>query len=174
MNNQEAIEKILKNNHTKSGLDFDDEVRVATVIDIINQIDEPQKPVIPQFVADWVEKCKEKDGYTLSDALSPDVCPMDLDRWFYLDGWENENLFAQAWLFGYEIEQEQLYTVEIPNNDRVSLMLIKDHEHIRLGYSNYVKKVCASSDGCTYKLTESEIRKDFEWAWHAGFAKEVE
>ncbi len=23
-------------------------------------------------------------------------------------------------------------------------------------------------------LTEAEIRKDFEWAWDAGFAKEVE
>ena len=27
-------------------------------IDMIEQLDEPQKPVVPQFVADWIKKCK--------------------------------------------------------------------------------------------------------------------
>ncbi|HEM3198174.1 hypothetical protein JN538_01415 [Streptococcus suis] len=26
---------------------------------------------------------------------------------------------------------------------------------------------------CSNQLTESEIKQDFEWAWDAGFAKEV-
>ena len=26
----------------------------------------------------------------------------------------------------------------------------------------------------SYHLTEAEIKQDFEWAWDAGFAKEVE
>ena len=42
MNKQEAIEKI-KNMETSN---------------IISQIDEPQKVVIPQFVADWIDWCK--------------------------------------------------------------------------------------------------------------------
>lgn len=29
-------------------------------IDMIEQLDEPQKPVIPQFVADYIEKYKEE------------------------------------------------------------------------------------------------------------------
>lgn len=27
-------------------------------IDLIKQLDEPQKPVVPQFVADWLKYCK--------------------------------------------------------------------------------------------------------------------
>ena len=29
------------------------------VLKLIKQLDEPQKPVVPQFVADWIEVCKE-------------------------------------------------------------------------------------------------------------------
>jgi hypothetical protein len=29
-------------------------------IDLIEQLDEPQKPVVPQFVADWIEKGKKR------------------------------------------------------------------------------------------------------------------
>ena len=31
------------------------------VLDLIEQLDEPQKPVVPQFVADWIEECKNDD-----------------------------------------------------------------------------------------------------------------
>ncbi len=35
------------------------------VLDIINQIDEPEKPVIQQFVADWYEEHKGCFEYNL-------------------------------------------------------------------------------------------------------------
>ena len=58
MNKQEAIEKLKK----KSLFFEDDYFGVITVIElddaqkIISQIDEPQKPVVPKFVAEWLEK----------------------------------------------------------------------------------------------------------------------
>lgn len=168
MNTQEAIKAIEKMGEYEHFVD--EAISKKSVLNIISQIDEPQKPVIPQFVADWIEECKEKNGYTLSDALSTYICPFDLDRWFYLDDCENENLFAQAWLFGYDIEQEQLYTVEIPNPNGTKLCLARQYDGISIS-----KAFGARWRGVPcYQLTEFEIRKDFDWAWQAGFAKEVE
>ena len=48
MNKQEAIERIKKQS-TQAYDDF--AIMRDTAIHIINQIDEPQKPVVPKFVA---------------------------------------------------------------------------------------------------------------------------
>ncbi|HEP2858556.1 TPA: DUF1642 domain-containing protein, partial [Streptococcus pyogenes] len=60
--------------------------------------------------------------------------------------------------FGYEIEQEQLYTVDLPNGQPL----------VRGKNTLYFSQNLTAENA---KLTESEIRKDFEWAWQ--FAKEV-
>ena len=75
-------------------------------------------------------------------------------------------------LYGYEIEQEKLYTVRIPNPNRTSFQYTLYRKHdgkiIVIGAGDdYEKRE-------EYQLTEAEIKQDFEWAWDAGFAKEVE
>lgn len=75
------------------------------------------KPVVPQFVADWLEENdwrKETSGrQTIFDAF--DNLTLDASNGFYVDvkKWveENGNIFAQAWVFGYEVEKEKMYTV---------------------------------------------------------------
>lgn len=109
MNKQEAIEKVEE--YRGSSLYIKDYVK-----NIIYQIDEPQNVVIPKYVADWIEECKNREGYTLSDALSENLCPSAVDNWFYKSEYVNENVFAHAWLFGYEIEKEKLYKVSIVDN----------------------------------------------------------
>ncbi|HFR3976467.1 TPA: DUF1642 domain-containing protein, partial [Streptococcus suis] len=86
----------------------------------------------------------------------------------------NQETFARAWLFGYEIEQEKLYTVEIPDpnathNDVYILgrTLSGDISIWRINRDSDIKNY--DSD---FQLTESEIKQDFDWAWQ--FAKEVE
>ena len=76
---------------------------------------------------------------------------------------------------GYEIEQEKLYTVVIPNpNNEYSMNVL-----IRLPSSGKIALVALHKPNTSYlknkeyQLTEAEIKKDFEWAWDAGFAKEV-
>ena len=49
MNKQEAIEEIKTECHS-------DKIFLWDVLDIVSQIGEPQKPVIPKFVAEWLEK----------------------------------------------------------------------------------------------------------------------
>lgn len=74
---------------------------------------EPTKPVVPQFVADYIEFKKEQNFHVYGamrvieghyDKRVPD--------WFY-EG--NIGTFARAWLDGYEVEEEKRYKVVMPN-----------------------------------------------------------
>ena len=181
MNKQEAIEKIkyLYNFVMEDGPFEVDLINKNQAIDIISQIDEPQKVTIPKFVAEWIGYCKFK-GFTLLGALDP-VSELGVGLVTSLTeelrkgkDWaqRNQETFTRAWLYGYEIEQEKLYTVEIPNPHTY----IDNHSRLARNYKG--KVVLEVQDWLntfeSYKLTEAEIKKDFEWAWDAGFAKEVE
>lgn len=178
MDKQEAIDAIettecidtLTINDRITGQQVDMVIK-SQVLDIISQIDEPKKTVIPQFVADWIEKNKSDintlyNAYTLLGQRKNDV-----SLWVN----SNQDTFARAWLDGYDIEQEKLYTVEIPNPalDNLEFVIVLKRLRGRVCLvSTYDYMGRELSD--EYRLTESEIRKDFEWAWEQKFAKEVE
>lgn len=68
---------------------------------------------VPQFVADWISRCKQK-GYDLF--LSMDY--EDSDMSYEMHNWltfsdENQEILARAWLDGYEVEKEPLYWVQL-------------------------------------------------------------
>ncbi|MCO4616710.1 hypothetical protein Si050_01623 [Streptococcus infantarius subsp. infantarius] len=120
MNKKEVIEKIekLKGLTIKEkNLILDIEmISKGDVLEIISQIDESQKVVVPQFVADWLEVCKENLGFGLSNAMSHSTSAMNkqpnwVKRWFNFK--DNQETFAKAWLFGYEVEKEKLYKVSL-------------------------------------------------------------
>ena len=78
-----------------------------------------EKPVVPQYVADWLKENDWREDtsgrQTIFDAF--DNLTLDASNGFYVDvkKWveENGNIFAQAWAFGYEVEKEPRYTVEV-------------------------------------------------------------
>ena len=124
MNKQEAIERI-KNIETLNIKDMLADKQVDMVIknqvlDIISQIDEPQKVVIPKFVADWLEECK-RSGWHLKKALYRLDDDEKVGDWAYDENddliSEKVELFVRAWLAypNVTVEKEKLYTVEIPN-----------------------------------------------------------
>lgn len=84
----------------------------------IKKLDEQPKVTVPQFVADWINQCKEKA--TLADCLNgyyqisngEVVGSTDFQNWV-VDN-ENDELAAKAWIFGYEVEKEPLYQIELP------------------------------------------------------------
>ncbi|RRR51810.1 DUF1642 domain-containing protein [Streptococcus suis] len=168
MNKQEAIEQLEWNVVRTTDFDRAEDVVVfEKAKEIISQIHKPQTVVVPKFIADSIEYCKNKEGYGLLRAM--DYCDEYNDTGEWLE--HNQETFALAWLFGYEIEQEQLYTVEIPNpNAKYSRIVLQ-----RLRENALQLKEYTVDDWKTYKmnqLTEAEIKEDFEWAWQ--FAKEVE
>ena len=80
------------------------------------------KPVVPQYVADWIKKCKMFKSFavSLSFALQPSVWEAnslsgECIEWL-MDA-ENQEIFARAWLDGYEVESEPRYTVEFKGID---------------------------------------------------------
>ena len=138
---------------------------------------EPQKPVVPKFVADFYESIKDNFEYNVYDLCLQfaDVSIKlsgEVREWFDCRKNEPIQTLVKMKLDGYEIEQEKLYTVELLNPNMLG------NEHTVLGKNGFKKIVMVRVYGDNwitakgYHLTESEIKKDFEWAWQ--FAKPVE
>ena len=68
---------------------------------------EREKVKVPQFVADFIAEQK-KLGHTLSYSIDASMSDI-VAEWY----WDNSELFALAWIFGYEVEEEKRYSVEI-------------------------------------------------------------
>lgn len=117
MNTQELIEycESLKGDLNK----FINGVDVDKIIAKIEQLDEPQKPVVPQYVADWIEYCKFTNVNLQNALLVGDVYfynyanQKDFSKLKeFLDTENNQDTFARAWLDGYTVEEEAKYKVE--------------------------------------------------------------
>lgn len=148
------------------------ETGLTYALELVKELDEPEKVVIPQSVADWLEVCKENLAIGLFVAMNPNVLEVNnqsAETIYWLKSARNQETFAKAWIYGYEVEKKKLYTVEIPNPHGLGhTVLVKDM------YGNIFITYVMNSDWRKSKvsqLTEAEIKKDFDWAWR--FAKGV-
>ncbi len=92
-------------------------IELYKVLNLVNKLDEPQKAVIPQFVADWIEYCKTKK-LTLVYALYFSNEAKDERVWEWINGsLNNQETFALAWINGYEVMKDKRYTVRVNNVD---------------------------------------------------------
>lgn len=184
MNIEEAKEKIKEISYGTGIFLTNYEVNSKKVLEILDQLDQP-KPEVPQFVAEWLEGLKKE----FPDNLPNQLYHVTRQGWGY--GFEYEDSYTEetktlyncggkikkdlvnALIYGYTVEKEKLYTVEIPNPNREG----RGHAKFVLERKgNKVFLVKRKSKDCYYNknsnhLTEPEIRKDFDWAWQ--FAKEV-
>ena len=141
------------------------ETGLTYALELVNQLDKPEKTVVPQFVADYIAS-EQRSYSTLSEAIDDMDDEKEVLCWFY----DNPETFAKAWIYGCEVEKEKLYTVEIPNpNGFIRLVLCKDCDG-KLFVATFSGGDCWETFG-KCKLTEAEIKEDFEWAWQ--FAEEV-
>lgn len=72
---------------------------------------ERDKVIIPQYIADKIEYCKESGDWNLFHAM--DYCFNFRECSSWLEISDNQEKFALAWIFGYEAEKEKRYTVVI-------------------------------------------------------------
>lgn len=126
MNKHEAIKKVEQMGEYERFVN--ESIPKLSVLNILNQLDEPQKPVVPQFVADWIEKAR-KYGGDLEDLFDDIVYEQDHIEWFREEG--NMNLVARAWLDGYEIEKEKRYFVKLKAVDQY---LVRNEDENFLGF----------------------------------------
>lgn len=118
----------------------------------------PEKVKIPQFVADWVEVCKENLAIGLYTAMNPDF----LEQWNKSDElicWirktSNQELFALAWIFGYEVEKEKRYIITLKSSKQ-KLYYHTEHEDYIFSsydgvfYSEYHTKTDLEENGMSW------------------------
>lgn len=89
---------------------------LKTVLRDLQQLGEPQKVKVPQFVADWIEVCKEHLTTSLYTAMNPNFMKennQSFDLILWIKKTSNQDLFARAWLDGYEVEKEKRYRVKM-------------------------------------------------------------
>lgn len=173
MNKQELIEKIEKEKSPFNA--WEDLVRNRAFEDaltIVRKIDEPKKPVVPQFVADFYELIKDdfEDGvYELCVNFYNCGLSGKIKHWFDCNDTNPIQVLVNMHQFGYEVEKEKLYRVELPNpnGDSNRYGLCKVDGRIIIG-----SFVFGLNKAFNTKLTEAEIKEDFDWAWP--FAEVVE
>ena len=121
-------------------------------------LDETHKPVVPKFVADWIEYAKKK-GDSLAISFKPwkpyGVDCSKADRWIE----DNQETFARAWIDGYEVEKEPLYSVIIAGEYLVKE--ISCSNEVKLVSTAYLPQYLAHH----YQLTEKQIKEIDERFW---------
>lgn len=112
MNKKELIERMEGLNKlygdNKNYVSYDD------VQNLVKQLDEPQKVTIPRYVADWIKYFKKTGDWDLFQAMD-DLFGKERKVHEWLEVKHNQELFARAWLDGYEVEKEKKYIVKLKN-----------------------------------------------------------
>lgn len=112
MNKQELIERIkgLKNLFGNKA----EYIEIDAAIKLIEQLNEPQKTVVPQFVADYIKYAIEND-WDFQDLFKciEDEEDEELLRWVYHE--RNQETLAAAWINGYTVEKKKRYLVKMKN-----------------------------------------------------------
>lgn len=82
-------------------------------IDLIEQLDEPQKPVVPKFVADWYEEHKENFDSQLWAEIYKfgTIEKSEFAKWVYKTK-NSISTIVNMHQFGYTVEEKR-YTVKI-------------------------------------------------------------
>ena len=157
MNKQELIEKFESLSERGYLL-----INMYDVLRNVEQLDEPQKVTIPQFVADWYENNKDYLEYNFQDYLKH-LSEYRLSKNENFGKWVNEpennpaETLIKMKLFGYEVEKEKRYYVRLKN-------IREDHETLNCEKHSKIWNFSSEEETTLYKTKHT--RKELE---EAGF-----
>ncbi|VRP00664.1 phage protein [Streptococcus pneumoniae] len=117
----------------------------------LKQLDEPEKVKVPQFMADWIDYFKKNGDWDLFQAMDYLFGKKEIREW--LEYKNNQDLFARAWLDGYEVEKEKRYLVTLKNRQP----LVKSQSGSTLYFSQNIT-------ARNYKGTQKEL-EDAKFGW---------
>ena len=130
-------------------------IPTETAIKLIKQLDEPKPVKVSQFVDDVIEGAREHSP-ELEDALHY-ACSngsQEFTEWYQKKS--NRDLFARAWLDGYEVEEEKRYVVKVKGNIKENMLV----------YGEFVERYFFTKSSSLYNVIYSHTRKELE---EAGF-----
>lgn len=153
----------------EDGLTYLDGIQDAA--DLARQLDEPEKVVIPQFVADWIEGAKLYFGnevdplgiiYYMGDYIGSTESHCEWLKNIY-----NQKLLLNAIVNGYEVEKEKKYRVKLPgligSNGQQYISKSMDDKLFACAYRDYLEQ----------EFTKEELEKFPNWVQQLEF-EEVE
>lgn len=115
---------------------------------------ETEKVKVPQFIAEFITEQK-KLGHTLSYSIDASMSDR-VAEWY----WDNSELFARAWLDGYEAEEEKRYLVKIKGNIKENMLVYGEL------LERYFFTKSFSLDNAIYSHTRKELDDaDFGWVF---------
>lgn len=150
------------------------EAGLTYALELVKELNEPEKPVVPQFVADWYEENKndfEYNLYRLCIDFYGRKLHEDLHEWFNFDKNKPIETLILMHKFGYEVEKEKLYTA------RLKLISVKKYSYINRE-KDEKELFISDSDGLTdvYQthFTQAELEELDVWNNPAFEIEEVE
>ena len=118
----------------------------------IKQLDEPKKVKVPQFVANWIDYFKKNGDWDLFQAMDYLFGKKEIREW--LEYKNNQDLFARAWLDGYEVEKEKRYLVKAKGNIKENMLV----------YGEFVERYFFTKSSSLYNVIHFHNRKELEKA----------
>lgn len=113
-------------------------------------------PVIPYYIADYLEKVKSEGDLTVVGAVNeaPDGRVRD---WLFL---ERVNTFAQAWVNGYTVEGEPRYMVRLKGVNEINCYLNKEDD------KEFLFSTKEESEDYKTRFTRKELESNvFGWVF---------
>ena len=151
----------------------DEMVEKEIILGILNQLDEPEKVVVPKFVAEWLTEARDDSLYGLLEKVNHLITT----DYKWREWWERkvkgetfseiQSIIAKAVINGYKVEKEPKYCVvlpEITGSNEKYLVKANDSGNLWIdGGLGYIKRL----EDISYKFTEQEIKEfdDRYWAF---------
>lgn len=157
MNKQEALKRIEVQKETLIRLTG--WAVYVYIEELIKSLDESEKIKIPQFVAEKIEYFKKSGDWDLFQAMDYMFGKKEIKEW--LEDKNNQELFARAWLDGYEVEKEKRYVVKIKGNIKENMLVYGE----LLERYFFVKSL--SLDNVIYSHARKELEEaGFGWVFN--------
>lgn len=114
-------------------------LKMELILDLIEQLDELQKPVVKQFVADWYEEHKDDFEYNVWDWISSKDEPEKIhsEFAFWVNDVENNPIqtLVNMHQFGYTVKKEKRYIVKVKGISAVNGCLKCDVDNSKWFFS---------------------------------------
>ena len=134
--------------------------QVVHMVNTVLKLDEPKKPVVPQFVAEWFEENKDDLEFAIWELCVDSYGSTEQGMLNWIQQSENNPIETLIRMKdGYEIEKEPLYEVIIGD-----LYLIKKFNNRNDFCFDTSCSLCAWEKSA-YQLTEAEIKAIDERYW---------
>ena len=138
---------------TRSTVKFENDLTVTLPNSLIHF---EEKVLIPEYMGKWLESAK-REGYNIRGAI--EQAPKGkIEDWLEL---ENVNIFAEAWVNGYEVKKEKKYVVKnkgvVPGSAYLKHQVKDDYWYFG---------IFTNSENITSEHTEEEINEaGFSWVF---------